>query len=90
MPLFAVMCTDKENHLETRKANRDAHLAYLKETGVAQAGPFLDADGNMCGSLLILDVADLAAAQDWAANDPYTKAGLFQSVSIQHWNRVIG
>lgn len=61
MPLFAVMCTDKENHLETRKANRDAHLAYLKETGVAQAGPFLDADGNMCGSLLILDVADLAA-----------------------------
>ncbi|MAY33143.1 MAG: YciI family protein [Rhodovulum sp.] len=90
MPLFAVMCTDKENHLETRKANRDAHLAYLKETGVAQAGPFLDADGNMCGSLLILDVADLAAAQDWAANDPYAKAGLFQSVSIQHWNRVIG
>ncbi|MEC8795500.1 MAG: YciI family protein, partial [Pseudomonadota bacterium] len=86
----AVMCTDKENHLETRKANRDAHLAYLKETGVAQAGPFLDADGNMCGSLLILDVADLAAAQDWAANDPYAKAGLFQSVSIQHWNRVIG
>jgi uncharacterized protein YciI len=84
------MCTDKENHLETRKANRDAHLAYLKETGVAQAGPFLDADGNMCGSLLILDVADLAAAQDWAANDPYAKAGLFQSVSIQHWNRVIG
>lgn len=90
MPLFAVMCTDKENHLETRKTNRDAHLAYLKETGVAQAGPFLDADGNMCGSLLILDVADLAAAQDWAANDPYAKAGLFQSVSIQHWNRVIG
>lgn len=90
MPLFAVMCTDKENHLETRKANRDAHLAYLKESGVAQAGPFLDADGNMCGSLLILDVADLAAAQDWAANDPYAKAGLFQSVSIQHWNRVIG
>ena len=90
MPLFAVMCTDKENHLETRKANRDAHLAYLKETGVAQAGPFLDADGNMCGSLLILDVADLAAAQDWAANDPYAKAGLFQSVSIQQWKRVIG
>ena len=90
MPLFAVMCTDKENHLETRKANRDAHLAYLKETGVAQAGPFLDADGNMCGSLLILDVADLAAAQDWAANDPYAKAGLFQSVPIQHWNREIG
>ena len=90
MPLFAVICTDKENHLETRKANRDAHLAYLKETGVAQAGPFLDAEGNMCGSLLILDVADLATAQDWAANDPYAKAGLFQSVSIQHWNRVIG
>lgn len=90
MPLFAVICRDKPGHLETRKANRDAHLAYLAETGVAQAGPFLDTDGQMCGSLLILDVADHAAAKAWVAGDPYGKAGLFESVTIDEWKRVIG
>ena len=44
----------------------------------------------MIGSLIILDVPDMAAAGDWAANDPYAKAGLFQSVTLTHWNRVIG
>ncbi|KCV82570.1 YCII-like domain-containing protein [Actibacterium atlanticum] len=90
MPFFAVVCHDKPGHLEVRKANRDAHVAYLKATSVAQAGPFLDAHGDMCGSLLILDVHDMAAAEDWAANDPYAKADLFESVTIKAWNRVIG
>ncbi|MCK0141406.1 YciI family protein [Aliiroseovarius sp. F20344] len=89
--LVAVICTDKPGALETRKANRDAHLAYLKESGVvAQAGPFLDADGMMCGSLLILDVADMDAAHAWADGDPYAKAGLFADVRIVQWNRVVG
>ena len=87
---IAVICTDKEGAIETRKANRDARLAYLKSTGVVeQAGPFLDATGIMCGSLLILDVADMAAAQDWAENDPYAKAGLFENVRLEIWNKVI-
>lgn len=89
--LFAVICQDKPGHLEVRKANREAHLAYIKETGVVtQAGPFLDEAGDMCGSLLILDVAEAAEAQTWAEGDPYAKAGLFENVTIQAWNRVIG
>ncbi|SMR82587.1 hypothetical protein SAMN04488030_2940 [Aliiroseovarius halocynthiae] len=89
--LVAVICTDKAGAIETRKANRDAHLAYIKETGVvAQAGPFLDADGMMCGSLLVLDVDDMAAAQAWADGDPYAKAGLFADVRIEQWIRVVG
>lgn len=90
MPFFAVMCHDKPGHLEVRKSNRDAHVAYLKETGVVQAGPFLDDAGDMCGSLVIIDVADMAAAEAWAAGDPYAHAGLFESVTLKHWNRVIG
>lgn len=91
MPFFAVICKDKAGHLEVRKANRDAHLAYIKDSGVvAQAGPFLDDAGAMCGSLVILDVADKAAADAWAAGDPYGHAGLFESVTVQAWNRVIG
>ncbi len=87
----ALICLDKPGHLEMRKANREAHLAYLAETGVVEmAGPFLDAEGGMCGSLLVLDVSDLAVAQDWAANDPYAKAGLFASVDVREWKKVIG
>jgi hypothetical protein len=88
---YAVICTDKPAHLEVRKANRDAHVAYLKSSGVVvQAGPFLDAAGEMYGSLVILDVADRAAAEAWAASDPYKHAGLFSDVRIETWNRVIG
>lgn len=91
MPLFALICTDKADRLELRMATRDAHLAYVRDTGVVQqAGPFLDADGRMCGSLLILDVVDRAAAESWAASDPYALAGLFAKVRVEEWKRVIG
>jgi len=90
MPLFALICTDKADRLPIRAANRDAHLAYLHSSGVvSQAGPFLDPDGAMCGSLIVLDVADRAAAEAWAAADPYALAGLFAKVRIEHWRKVI-
>lgn len=89
--LVTVICTDKPGAIETRLANRDAHLAYIKDTGVVtQAGPFLDADGQMCGSLVVLEVEKMNAAEDWAKNDPYAKAGLFENVRIEQWKRVIG
>lgn len=87
---FAIICKDKAGALQTRLDNRPDHVAYLKETSVEQAGPFLDADGNMYGSLVIIEVADLAAAEAWVSGDPYGKAGLFASVQIETWNRVIG
>jgi len=87
---IALIAKDKPGQLDTRKANRDDHLAYIKSTGVvAQAGPLLDGDGQMCGSLVVLDVADMAAAQNWADHDPYAKAGLFASVELIQWNKVI-
>lgn len=89
--LIALICTDKPNHLDTRKANRDAHVTYLKSTdAVVQAGPFLDANGDMYGSLVILDLPDMDAAHAWAAADPYAKAGLFSEVRLEQWNKVIG
>ena len=89
--LVALMAYDKDGALDVRKANRDAHVAYLKSSDtVVQAGPFLDAAGDMCGSLIILDVPDMAAAEAWAAEDPYGKAGLFRDVTLMPWNKVIG
>ena len=89
--LIALIARDKPGALHIRQENRPAHVEYLKSTGVvAQAGPLLDDAGDMIGSLVILDVADKAAAQDWADNDPYAKAGLFADVQLIPWNRVIG
>lgn len=89
--LFALICLDKPGALEIRKANREAHLAYITDTGVVeQAGPFLDGEGSMIGSLVILKVETEAAAAEWAENDPYAKAELFDSVQIMPWKRVIG
>jgi len=43
----------------------------------------------MIGSLVILDAPDLEAARDWAENDPYARAGLFDSVELIPWKKVI-
>ena len=89
--LVSLIAKDKAGALDVRKANRDAHLAYIKLTGVVQqAGPILNAAGEMTGSVIILDVQSMANAEDWAASDPYALAGLFESVQLLHWNRVIG
>ncbi|WP_282027485.1 YciI family protein [Ruegeria faecimaris] len=88
--LIALIAKDKPDALQTRLDNRSAHLAYIEETGVvAQAGPLLEGDA-MIGSLIILEVEDMTAAQNWADNDPYAKAGLFQSVDLIVWKKVVG
>ncbi len=89
--LIALIARDKPEALQVRLDNRAAHLAYIEETGVvAQAGPLLDQDGNMAGSLVILDVEDMAAGEAWATNDPYAKAGLFETTDLVTWKKVIG
>ena len=88
--LIALIARDKPGALQTRTDNREKHLAYIKETGVvSQAGPLLDEGGEMCGSLVILDVEDMSTAEGWAENDPYAKAGLFESVELIPWKKVI-
>ncbi len=88
--LIALMAQDKPGALQTRLNNREAHVAYLKETGVvSQAGPLLDENEQMIGSLVVLDVEDMATAQAWADNDPYAKAGLFAEVKLIAWKKVI-
>lgn len=87
----ALICIDKAGAIEIRKANREAHLAHIAASGVVEmAGPFLSETGEMIGSLIVMDVADLQAARDWAAADPYAKAGLFDRVDIREWKKVIG
>lgn len=88
---FALFCQDKPNAIQTRMNARMDHLKYVEDSGVvAQAGPLVNEEGVMSGSLIILDVDDLTAAQRWADGDPYKAADLFASVQIVQWNKVIG
>ena len=87
----ALVCRDKAGAIQIRLDNRAAHLAHIEASGVVEmAGPLLDEAGQMCGSLIVLSVDDLAAARAWAAADPYARAGLFDSVAISAWKKVIG
>jgi hypothetical protein len=88
---FVLICKDKPGSEEIRTRNRQAHLDYLArfEELILAAGPLqTDDGGGMTGSLLVLDFPDRRAAEDFAAGDPYARAGLFASVEIHRWKRV--
>lgn len=88
---FVIEAKDHPGKLQVRKDTRPAHLAYLNELGgqLALAGPFLDDDGNPCGSLVIICAATLEEAEAIAARDPYVAAGLFETSSVRPWNWAI-
>jgi uncharacterized protein YciI len=88
--LFSLSCTDKPGSLDLRMSTRPTHLDYLNANvgKLVLGGPVLDADGKPCGSLLVIDVADRAAAEAFAAGDPYAKAGLFESTVIRPFRAV--
>jgi uncharacterized protein YciI len=84
--LFVITAHDKPGSLDLRMATRPAHFDYAQKTGAVRlGGPFLDENGVMIGSLLIIEAPDLAAAKEWQAGDPYVKAGLFAHADLQPW-----
>jgi uncharacterized protein YciI len=84
--LFVVTAIDKENSLALRMATREAHFEYARATDAIKiGGPFLDANGDMAGSLIIFEAADIAAAMAWHGSDPYVKAGLFAHSDVRPW-----
>jgi uncharacterized protein YciI len=92
MALFAFVCADKPGHLHVRMETRPAHLDHLNalnEKGVLKmAGPFLDSEGKPNGSLVMVECETIEEARAIAEADPYTKAGLFQSVEVKPYNWV--
>ncbi len=92
MAHFVLVCLDKPDALDLRMATREAHFAWARglDGMVRLGGPFLDEAGRMVGSLIIIEAADMAAAQAFSRDDPYRKAGLFQSVDIRPWRATFG
>lgn len=90
---FIILAHDKPDSLALRMDSRPYHLDYAKDKGcVVLAGPLLTegAEPKPKGSMLIIDVADRQAAEEFAANDPYAVAGLFAEVTVTPWMPALG
>jgi len=91
VPHFVLTATDRPNALELRMATRQAHLDYVRGSDLVKlGGPLLDAAGEMSGSMLVIEAADLAEAEAFAAADPYAVAGLFEKVELRPFKLTLG
>lgn len=96
---YMISSQDVENSLEKRMTVRAAHLARLQlladEARLLVAGPHPAIDNEnpgeagFTGSLVVADFASLEAAQAWADADPYIEAGVYQSVIVKPFKRVL-
>jgi uncharacterized protein YciI len=69
---------------EVRPTHRE-YLTALKEKGNLWAsGPFEDDSG----ALIIYEADSQADAEALIANDPFNKAGVFQSYTMKPWRQV--
>lgn len=82
---FLVTCIDKADEAALRRQTRAVHLEYMiaHQDLIVAGGPLRSADGAATiGSAFIIDLADRAAVDDFLADEPYARAGLFDSVTI--------
>ena len=88
---FVIICHDKPASGALRTATRPAHRAYIEtvQSRLMHAGAMSNAAGETCGSLLVVEAADRTEAERIIANDPYSKAGLFESTTIRSYRVAI-
>lgn len=78
--LYIVYGIDQPNAVHIRDAARAEHLAYLDKNAdiLVLGGATLTDDGaGRTGSILLINVPNRAAADRFADNEPFHKAGLF-------------
>ena len=95
---YAITGLDIEGTLALRREQRPAHLARLqalRDGGrLLLAGPMPAIDApdpgpaGFSGSLVVAEFESLAAAQAWAAQDPYVAAGVWGRVDVRPVLRV--
>jgi uncharacterized protein len=97
--LYTIVGQDVPDSLDKRLASRPAHLERLHALQHAGrlllAGPFPAIDGNdpgpagFTGSLIVAEFDSLDMAQSWADTDPYVAAGVYASVSVKPFKKVL-
>lgn len=92
MATFVLIGRDGPRGLALRKLHRAAHLENLEpldEAGrVHFAGPLLDEEERPCGSVVVFEAEDLAAARALVAADPYVTQGIFERTEVFATTRV--
>ena len=93
MPLFVYTGHDGPRGLELRPSVRPRHLAHLEGLAAAGrirfAGPLVDEDEKPCGSVIVLEADDWAAARAIAEGDPYLVEGVFERVEVRATKQVL-
>lgn len=97
--LYAIISQDIDNSLERRLAARPDHLVRLetlKQQGrliLAGPHPAIDSEdpgpAGFSGSLIVAEFPSLDDAQAWADADPYISAGVYQSVIVKPFKKVL-
>lgn len=97
--LYTIVGEDVENSLDKRLSARPAHverLQQLRDEGrliIAGPNPHIDAEdpgsAGFSGSVIIAEFNSLAAAQSWAEADPYLNAGVYKTVSVKPFKKVL-
>lgn len=97
--LYTIVSEDAENSLPLRKEARAAHLERLdalKAEGrliLAGPNPAVDSDdpgpAGFTGSVVIAEFPSLEDAQAWADADPYVAAGVYRSVAVKPFKKVL-
>lgn len=97
--LYAITGEDGPESLAARLAARPAHVARLQalqeEGRLILAGPFPAIDSpdpgpaGFSGSLIVAEFASLDVARAWANADPYVTAGVYRTVSIKPFKKVL-
>jgi hypothetical protein len=83
--IYVFHLLDRPGASALRDEVRPQHKAYLGQMAerMAFAGPLLADDGKqMIGSLLAIDFDSREAAQRWLQDEPFTRAGIYASVSV--------
>ncbi len=96
---YAIMGSDREDSLEARLQARPEHLARIQalmdQGRLLLAGPHPAIDSEdpgpdgFSGSLIVAEFDSLEDAITWADNDPYTLTGVFSSVVVKPFKRVL-
>lgn len=88
---FVLYCLDRPDAGKARQAARAPHLAYIadKQHLFRYGGPLLSPDGVPQGSLIVLDLPDRAALDEYLRGDPYFSGGMFESIAIWPSRQVV-
>lgn len=97
--LYTIVSEDVEDSLPLRKEARAAHLERLealKTEGrllLAGPNPAVDSDdpgpAGFSGSLIVAEFPSLEDARAWADADPYVAAGVYRSVTVKPFKKVL-